>query len=338
MTRDYDERTSLTGFRTLFQLVASLTIVVAAPMIVDAALTAGFNQQQGFLMVASLFGTLGSIPFIVIFFVVRETSDAEETQTLPIGQTLRTAWENIPFRFAALMHMLNWSAVDMVAVVFPFFLLYYVAGGNLLAKVNFFGLELALESAFFGTLMFACIITLPLWLWLSRHRNKREAYIWGLTFWIAVEVFIITVQPGQMSWLLVFAALAGVGVSSAYVLPDSIFPDIIEWDELRTRRRQEGIYYGARSFIRKLAGGFTIFFALQVLGWAGYQSPAEGVTQLSQPLSALWAIRLMISLAGPLLLFGALSAAWFYPLSRERHARIVRLLARRKEKAPLTGD
>jgi glycoside/pentoside/hexuronide:cation symporter, GPH family len=126
--------------------------------------------------------------------------------------------------------------------------------------------------------------------------------------------------------------LAGIGVSSAYILPDSMFADIIEWDELRTGHRQEGIYFGARAFIRKLTGALAIFFALQLLGWSGYQTPPEGVTSFQQPASTLLTIRLLISMVGAFLLFGAVTMAWFYPLTRERHARIRRLLERRKQK------
>lgn len=45
----------------------------------------------------------------------------------------------------------------------------------------------------------------------------------------------------------VLAALAGLSVSTAHVLPEAIFPDVIEWDELRTRRQREGIYYGVKN-------------------------------------------------------------------------------------------
>jgi GPH family glycoside/pentoside/hexuronide:cation symporter len=75
----------------------------------------------------------------------------------------------------------------------------------------------------------------------------------------------------------------------------------------------------------------AIFFALQVLGWFGYQAPPEGVTQFSQSAQALQAIRWLTGPAGALLLIGAIGVAWFYPLTRERHARVRRLLARRKQ-------
>jgi GPH family glycoside/pentoside/hexuronide:cation symporter len=205
--------------------------------------------------------------------------------------------------------------------------------GSLLAKVNLLGLNLSLESAFYGVMMTVCIIFVPFWQWLAQTRNKREAYILGMLFWVIVQVLIFTIQQGQTGYLLFIAALAGVGVSAAYILPDSILPDVIEWDELRTRRRQEGIYYGVRMFIRKLSGALVIFFTLQVLGWSGYQAPPDHATQFTQPDSALWAIRLMSSLFGGVILVGSIALAWNYPLSREKYERIAKLLKRRREES-----
>ena len=45
--------------------------------------------------------------------------------------------------------------------------------------------------------------------------------------------------------------------------------------------RHEGIYYGAKNFIRKLTTAFALFLVLQVLGWLGYQKPPKGATSSS---------------------------------------------------------
>ena len=330
LTPDYDERTTLTSFRSFFQLMGALSVVIAAPAIVDMVLIAGGTQQQGFMLVGAIFGSIGAIPLLLLGIFVRETSTPEQQQSMPFRETLSVAWENIPFRFAVGMHMLNWSAVDMIAVTFPYFLLYWVAQGDLLASIRIFGFDLAYESAFFGILMSVCILFVPFWLWLSRIRNKREAYILGMAFWVTVALIIYTIQPGQTAYLLVIAALAGIGVSAAYVLPDSMFADVIEWDELRTRHRQEGIFYGIRTLIRKLTGALVIFITLQALGWAGYQSPPEGVTQFVQSDSTLKMIRLLVSPFGATIVSGTIIFAWLFPLSREKHGRIQRLLERRR--------
>ncbi|MBM3143792.1 MAG: MFS transporter [Chloroflexi bacterium] len=333
ITPDYDERTSLTTYRMFFNLFASLATAVAAPAIVDSALASGATQQQGYLIVSALFGGLAVIPLLLIFFVVRERVRSEEEiereQKTPFSETLRTAWANIPFRFATAIYMLNWITFDLVALALPFFLTYWVASGDLLEKA----LGLPLESAVFALLLVTSVVVLPFWLWLSKRFNKHIAYIIGMSFWAGVQLLIFTIQPGQITYILVLSVLAGISVSVAHVLPDAIFPDVIEWGELRTRRRQEGIYYGVKNFIRKLTGALAIFIALQVLGWFGYQTPPEGATFFTQSDVTLTAIRVMIGPFGAVLLFSAVIMAWFYPLTRERHARIRNLLEQRQGRA-----
>jgi GPH family glycoside/pentoside/hexuronide:cation symporter len=330
LTSDYDERTTLTSFRSFFQLAGALTVVLAAPAIVDVVLARGGSQQQGFMLVGAIFGGIGAIPLLLIGLFLREQSRPEWTESLPFRETLQAAWQNIPFRYAVGIHMLNWSAVDMVAVTFPYFLLYWVAQGDLLASISLFGFDLAYESAFFGILMAVCILFIPFWLWLARWRNKREAYMFGMAFWVIVELMVFTIRPGDTNTLLIIAALAGVGVSAAYTLPDSLFADVIEWDELRTRRRQEGIFYGIRTLIRKLTGALVIFITLQLLGWYGYVAPPVGTLQFAQTDSALHMIRLLVSPFGATLLCGTILLAWRFPLSREKYTRIQKLLEQRR--------
>ena len=333
LTQDYDERTSLASFRTVFQLLSAIIVVIAAPMIVDAVILGGGTQQQGFMIAGAAFGAVGALPLFFIGLFVRERfGAADEQEHLSFRESLKLAWENVPFRYAVGIYMFNWSAVDMVAITFPFFLLYWVAQGDLLAGVNFLGINLALESAFFGVMMSVCILFVPFWLWFAKRYNKIKAYIAGMAAWILVELLIFTIQPGEVGYLLFLAALAGIGVSAAYILPDSILPDVIEWDELRTRRRQEGIYYGIRTLIRKLTGALVIFVTLQILGWSGYQVPPADVTQFQQSDTAVFMIRMMVSFIGAVILLGTIILAWTYPLSREKYVRIQKLLAIRRNK------
>lgn len=332
LTSDYDERTSLTGFRMVFNLIASLVTAVAAPMIVDGVMAAGGTSQQGYLTVAALFGALAALPFLLIGLAVRERQSRAPARAFTFRQTVETAWRNVPFRFATALYMLNWLTFDLVALMLPFYLVYWIAGGNLLAQANLFGINLALESAVLGLMLITALLALPLWTWLARRYNKRAAYIGGMAFWAVVQAAIIFIHPGQMTLILALSVLAGIGVSTAHVLPDAIFPDVIEWDELRTGARHEGVYYGAKNFIRKLTSALAIFLALQVLGWFGYQTPPDGATQFMQPASAVGAIRVLTGLAGVGLLAGAIAVAARYPIDRARHARIRALLARRQQR------
>src|SRR5450759_2158806 len=305
LTPDYDERTTLTSYRILFNLLASLVAAVAAPAIIDATLAAGFRQQQGYLIVAGIFGGLAVIPFLLIFAFVRERYGVVDRpqETTSFRNTVQTAWANIPFRFATIIYMLNWITFDLVALVLPFYLLYWIASGNMLTSVAFFGIPLHLESAVFALLLVTAIVALPFWLWLSHRLGKHIAYIIGMVFWAGVQIGIFLVRPRQITLVLWMAFLAGLSVSAAHILPDAMFPDVIEWDELRTGRRHEGIYYGVKNFSRKLTGALAIFLALQVLGWFGYQTPPMGATNFEQTPLTLMAIRILIGPLGAVLLF-----------------------------------
>jgi GPH family glycoside/pentoside/hexuronide:cation symporter len=234
--------------------------------------------------------------------------------------------------------MLNWITFDLVALMLPFFLTYWIARGNLVENAIVFGTSIALESVILGLLLITAVVAVPFWTWLSIRLEKRSAYIIGMSFWVVVQMLIFSVQPGGVNQIIILAVLAGLSVSTAHVLPDAIFPDVIEWDELRTGERHEGIYYGVKNFVRKLTGALATFLALQILGWFGYQSPPNGAVQFSQSTATLTAIRIMTGPVGAVLLLSAISVAWFYPLSRDRHNRIRLALSRRKQETLAATD
>ncbi len=340
LTSDYDERTSLAGYRMFFNFLASIITAVAAPMIVDATMQGGGTQQQGWLLVSAIFGASAIIPYFLIFFSVRERpADTITVESGTFRGTLKTAWSNIPFRYATALYMLNWVTFDLVGVVLPYFLVYWISRGDLLAIVPGFGLPI--ESVVLGLMLITAIFVLPLWTWLARRLGKRMAYIIAIAFWAFLMVLIIFIPPMNYTLVVVMSVLIGISVSAAHVLPDAIFPDVIDWDELRTGQRHEGVYYGAKNFIRKLATAFAIFLTLQVLGWVGYQSPPAGATQFTQSASVLWAIRILTGPVCVVLLLGVIAITWLYPLDRHRYQRIQRLLLRKQlrkqAKMPVSG-
>jgi GPH family glycoside/pentoside/hexuronide:cation symporter len=129
--------------------------------------------------------------------------------------------------------------------------------------------------------------------------------------------------------VLVLAVLAGVGFGAVQVLPWAILPDSIEWDELQTGQRHEGMFYSLVTLFRKIAASLSIPVLLLMLSWTGYIPNAA-----TQPPSAILGIRL---LTGPypaaLLLVGVLFASR-YPLNRERFAQVRQELAERRQGRP----
>ncbi|MGC9349605.1 MAG: MFS transporter [Anaerolineae bacterium] len=331
MTSDYDERTSLATYRMFFNFLASIATAVAAPMIVDATMMAGGTQQQGYVLAAAIFGATSIVPYLLIFFTVREKVRPErQMEIISFRETLRTAWRNVPFRYATALYMLNWVTFDLVGVILPYFLVYWIADGNLIATVP--GVGMPLESVVLGSMLITSLAALPLWSWLAQRLGKRIAYIIAIAFWAVLMALLIFIPPMMMALTICMAVLMGISVSAAHVLPDAIFPDVVDWDELRTGKRHEGIYYGAKNFIRKLTTAFALFLALQVLGWLGYQKPPETATTFMQPEAAIWGIRILIGPVAVVLLAAVVVVAWFYPLNRRRYQRVQQLLVRRRHR------
>jgi GPH family glycoside/pentoside/hexuronide:cation symporter len=152
----------------------------------------------------------------------------------------------------------------------------------------------------------------------------------GTLSWIVVLLGISALKRDQISLAYLLAALGGLGIATAYVIPWSMVPDLIEYDELGTGRRREGSYYAFASFFQKLATGTAIWAMGQALALTGYITPEAGNAPPAQPAQALSTIRFFMGPVPAVLLAVAILFAWRYPISRERHRALRDQLAARE--------
>jgi GPH family glycoside/pentoside/hexuronide:cation symporter len=96
-----------------------------------------------------------------------------------------------------------------------------------------------------------------------------------------------------------------------------MLPDVIEYDQVRTGERREGIYYGMWNFITK----FTNAFGIAVVGWSlalsGY------VANAVQTEHARLGIRLFFGPVPALVIIISLPLLVWYPITRASHARLL---------------
>ncbi|MGL4648047.1 MAG: MFS transporter, partial [Caldilineaceae bacterium] len=168
------------------------------------------------------------------------------------------------------------------------------------------------------------------WSALSRKLDKRMVYLIGASIWLVVQMGLYLVAPGQIPLLIVLAVFSGIGVSTAYLIPWSMMPDVIEFDEWETGDRREGIFYGFMVFMQKSCIAVAIWGVSQALNWSGYITPTDAVPVPVQPDAALATIRLFIGPIPAAILALSLVVAYFYPISRHLHAEMRAALARRR--------
>jgi Na+/melibiose symporter-like transporter len=169
----------------------------------------------------------------------------------------------------------------------------------------------------------AVVLALPLWLALSRGRDKSSIFIVGALWWSVASLGLAVVQPDWPRWLLfLYVPLVGVGFAVVDLMPWSMLGEVIDEDEAAHGERREGIYNGVFTFIRKLGGAIGVFLVMSILDLAGFVRGDE------QTETARQAVRWMAA-AGPA--FFLLLAVWMarsYPLTRERHREILKSLDR----------
>jgi GPH family glycoside/pentoside/hexuronide:cation symporter len=302
LTSDYDERTSLTSLRALFSLFGSLVAFTLPLLIVS---TFSPENADSVLIMGLVFGFASAIPLWLVFFGSRERPEFMNQKQPSLGESIRASIDNPPFLFSAAIYLFTWVSIDILQASILYFIIHVVNQEN--------HNELIMASIFVIA-MFA----LPLWTWVSRRLNKRIAYIIGVAFLAAVLLVLVTLTPTTPIYIiLILCILAGIGVSAAHVMPWSIIPDAIEYDELKTGERHEGMFYSFISLSQKIASSFAIFMVSQVLGATGYIQNSN-----QQPTSAVLGIRIVIGPIPAFMLCIGILFAILYPLGRERYTQI----------------
>jgi GPH family glycoside/pentoside/hexuronide:cation symporter len=316
----YDQRTSLHSYRMAFSIGLGLVAAIAPLAIVSAI--AGPNpsleeRRSAYAAMATIIGILSIIPIYITFFAVHENPDYQDLPTPSIRQSFRIAASNKAFLIAAGIYLLTWMPIDLIQFVLVFLLR------------DYFGLGADGVDIVFALLFGVAVLALPLWVWLSGRWNKNRAYQVGIAFLAAVLVVLSFAQPGQTALIVVLAILAGIGISAAHAIPLAMLPDTIEWDELRTANRQEAAYYSVVTLIQKLVGAVTIALTGAVLAATGYVQQTTDVNA-AQPPQAIAAIRFLSGPLPALFFIAGIVLCAFYPLTRERHARIVKAIEKKR--------
>ena len=110
----------------------------------------------------------------------------------------------------------------------------------------------------------------------------------------------------------------------------SMIPDVIELDELNTGQRREGIFYSFMVLLQKFGLALALFLVGQALELAGFIERPPGGEIPIQPDSALLAIRVAIAPLPTVFLVIGIVLAYFYPITKEKHAEILLKLKERK--------
>jgi len=341
LTDDYDERTSLAGWRIGIMSVAGLIAAVCHNMFVNIRTVS--HNASGFRISGGVFGVVMWAAAWTFFAGIREKwqSNQESRKQMGFAKSIKLLLRNRPFICVAGAYLCGPTAVCLIQSNILMLCKYNLGDADIVKKI----IPMVQGSG---------LLCLPLWVAISRRFDKRKIYLMGgscLVMAMCAIYFIRTEVPA-----LICSGVIGVNVSVVYLVPYSMLPDVIEEDELRTGKRREGMFVGFFTIMLKLSVTMTLTITNLLLKILGYSAPSsscqasitddslgvlaselaqsstgrvniEGEGLPDQPGGVLVAIQMMCSFIPAMFMLTAMALVWKFPITRAKQAAMAKLAA-----------
>ncbi len=330
---DRNERTVIYGYRRLFSTLG-LVLGTALP----AAILAYLGDESNPDVVARSRGVTAfvlAIPIMLTAFLAFVATKGRDSGGVNPGRSRHAEAEaNPPFRFLelALAQRDAWKNKMFLPLILSFLVAGIARTLNGSFALYYYEYRLQLPESFVVQsillpFFLSLLVSIPLWIWISRRFGKKWPAFWGaLGLGVLTVVFYPIFEPGETTAPIIVALVGGIFAGSI-VLLDSLIPDTVDYDELKTGQNREGLYFGVWKLGTKLSRALGLLFAGLLLQLIGFQ---EGAATQSEEVG--WRLALLF---GPGVgVFFVMAAVIFttMPLTDERHARIQRLLSRKRDR------
>lgn len=328
LTPNYDERTRLTAWTTLFNKIISLLsgwilALISGPWFVNEQtgqpdIVHGMKTCSWFI--AALILGFGLLPplFVKERYYRKETSlQSKDPFWKSIQESARCypLWMLIGITFFVVL------GSTAVANLGQYLNIYYVSGGRLA--------EASIITGWKSTILVVTgIACIPLWTWLGEKFDKKT--IVGVM--LGASIFghllnIVCMTPAMPYLQLIPSMFESGAISAVWLFLPSMKGDVSDYDELLTTRRREGALNAFYSWFFKIAMTCSMGLSGFVLDVSGFD--VEMGEQAPGVLQCMFWIYLVL----PILIWGVggvfVSA---YPLNRARMNEIRESLEMRRGK------
>ena len=348
LSNDFSQRVSLVGFRMFFNIVGGFAATLIGFQFffsptaqfpvgqMNGSAYAPFAATLGLIMVVSIawsaWGTRQFIPYLSV---------PANDKRVSVGQALRRTF--VDMAEALRLPDFRWLFSGVLLV-------YLMIGTNAALDIYMYTYFWEFSSSVIVLLTPTYAIGAVLGLLAApafqRRYGKRAGLLFGTVTWAGLQVLPILLRlvgffpENDSEWLVPLLAvgriLQGAGAVQANTAFGSAIADVADENELRTGRRQEGVFFATSSFSGKFASGVGSLIAgvaLDLINWprgaairSGADVPPEQIVHLG-------------IVYGPVVVGFSVVTYWCYShyrLTREQHAEILSELARRRAQADAT--
>ncbi|MFK7894726.1 MAG: MFS transporter [Myxococcota bacterium] len=310
LSLDAQERNRIFGARQLMKTLGMLVAGILGTWIVS----------QGVAPTTTMAWVVGGATLLMVFAGTSLLPPEREEFRGRGGQNpikaIRDVIGNRHARLFLLVIFIDAIGAGGIGVLIPFVMEYVVGDPELTIG----GRELApsdLVPFLLGIAFITALISIPIWLRLARHFEKRRLVLISIVMAMVGYGSAIFVGPGDWEIIAVASLFSGAANACANTLGYTLKSEIIDSDELETGERKEGAYFAGWSFMNKLGGAIMV-------GSVGLALQASGFIP-NDPDQSDFVKTTMIALMGgvPLVCYGIGALAFSrYQLSEKEHRKI----------------
>jgi GPH family glycoside/pentoside/hexuronide:cation symporter len=331
LTSDYDQRTSFLSYRIFFAWYGGLGMLVLALfvfLVPTKAQPIGQLNEAGYghyglwsavvMFCAIIISSLGTHRFIPY---LRKPEERKLT-LLQYGREMLATLNNRAFLILMLSIMILSLATGLV-----FALNYYIASFFWLLSTKQIGV---LTLAGFITVFFAFLIGPAASRVFGKVKGAIVLFCTGYVISIAplvLGLLGIAFHPGMpnLMWiLLAFGSVSGAMTIGASIPVTAMIADVVEDSEIKTGRRNEGLFFAGNSFLAKAVTGLGLFGSGLLL-WAAKFPTGAIPGQVDPAIVHHFALVYLVTVT---VIYGVgIVVLSFFPISREMHQKNLKTLA-----------
>ncbi|MHA1267737.1 MAG: MFS transporter [Candidatus Helarchaeota archaeon] len=297
LTFDLDKRAKTNTFSIIFMGVGTVVSTLAGFLFLQ--------KVSDFQLMAIIFALIGGGALLVTGLTLREKRKYIEVPALGAIDAVLKSFKNksfLTFEGFNFTYTLVYSIIQITMIQFVISVL-----------------ELSDIEGFIviGIFFLCALASLPIMIYLNRKLGtKRTVFIFMALFAVALSLTIF-IQTFLMTILLVI--LLGFCFGAPNLLNSLLIADIIDEDAIKTKRRREGMYFGANALVTKPALSVATFI-VGLFNTYFFFNPSFDIhsPKYVHADTALLSIRLTFGIIPALFLVLGLLCLIFYPLNKNR--------------------
>lgn len=299
LSPDYNERSTITGVRSMMGVVGSLSAQLAPAA---ALLFFGIGGSSAVLEIVGV--TMLVLMPICVFFTVTKVPESQEyvNTGTPILEGLKLMVQNKPFLRLILAFMVSSTALSITTPLYLFFITFVLhEEAKAIYMLTFFYL--------------ANMSAIPFWVWLSTKIGKHRAYICSFALIGFAHPFYMLLGEGDFWFMLPITIVTGFAAGGFAALPNSMKADVIDLDTLQTGENRAALFFSTYSFTAKLSGSLGGSIGLFGLAFIGFNSQMPEMNTPDQ----LFGLKFLFAVLPSVFYLAACAIIWGYPITEERH-------------------